>query len=180
MRQLNVFFDVDHTLVMWDGRLRPHAHEVFQAIREAGHTIYVWSGVGIRHYDMKKHGLDEYVERYFVKPLHDYRERLPLYKVDVMPDFVIDDYPQVVEAFEAGYHISDILKPDDRELLEVLRLIEETAHRPAAAAEAGEAGEAADASVAAGHSHDADEGIEVLTEGLSDLDETVEPEGVDR
>ena len=30
-RKLNVFFDVDHTLVMWDGRLRNHAAEVFQA-----------------------------------------------------------------------------------------------------------------------------------------------------
>lgn len=122
-RKLNVFFDVDHTLVMWDGRLRPHAEEVFQAITEAGHTIYVWSGVGIRHYDMKKHGLDSYVTGYFVKPLHDYRERLPLYKVNIMPDFVIDDYPQVIEAFR-GYHISDILKKDDAELLEVWRLIQ--------------------------------------------------------
>lgn len=125
-RKLNVFFDVDHTLVMWDGRLRNHAAEVFQRIVEAGHTIYVWSGVGIRHYDMKKHGLDSYVTGYFVKPLERYKERLPDYKVTVMPDFVIDDYPQVVAAFR-GYHISDIAKPDDRELLEVLRLVEEMA-----------------------------------------------------
>lgn len=159
MRALNVFFDVDHTLVMWNGQLRPHAHEVFKAITDAGHTIYVWSGVGIRHYDMKKHGLDIYVTRYFVKPLHDYRERLPAYKVDVMPDFVIDDYPQVVEAF-GGYHISDILKqPEDRELLEVLRLVEEMANSEPPEPD---------------HAHD---GIEVLVEGLSDLDDTVEPEG---
>jgi FMN phosphatase YigB (HAD superfamily) len=159
MRKLNVFFDVDHTLVMWNGQLRPHAHEVFQAITDAGHTIYVWSGVGIRHYDMKKHGLDGFVTKYYVKPLHDYRERLPLYKVDVMPDFVIDDYPQVVEAF-GGYHISDILQPDDRELLEVLRLIEVAAEATSTA-----------------HLHE--EGPEeVLTEGLSEFDEAVEPEGV--
>ena len=124
MRQLNVFFDVDHTLVMWNGQLRPHALEVFQRIKEQGHTIYVWSGVGIRRYDMIKHGLHEYVTGYYVKPLERYKERLPDYKVDVMPDFVIDDYPQVIAAFDAGYHISDILKKDDAELLEVLRLIE--------------------------------------------------------
>ena len=63
------------------------------------------------------------VRRYFVKPLHDYKNRLPLYKVHIMPYFVIDDYPQVIEAFR-GYHISDILKKDDAELLEVWRLIQ--------------------------------------------------------
>ncbi len=123
MRKLNVFFDVDHTLVMWDGKLRNHARHVFEQIREQGHTIYVWSGVGIRQWDMKKHSLDDLVEGYFVKPLWDYKKRLPDFKVTVMPDFVIDDYPGVVADF-GGYHISDIAAPDDRELLEVLRLIE--------------------------------------------------------
>ncbi len=129
VRSLNVFFDVDHTLIMWDGRLRNHAREVFAAIREQGHTIYVWSGVGIRRYDMRRHGLDEFVAAYFVKPLERYRERLPDYNVHVMPDFVIDDYPGPVEDF-GGYQISDFAPPDDRELLEVLRLIELAAHEP--------------------------------------------------
>ena len=129
MRSLNVFFDVDHTLIMWDGRLRNHAREVFEAIREQGHTIYVWSGVGIRRYDMRRHGLDEFVAGYFVKPLERYKERLPDYKVTVMPDFVIDDYPGPIADF-GGYHIYDVAKPDDRELLEVLRLIELAALEP--------------------------------------------------
>ena len=68
---------------------------------------------------------------YFVKPLERYKERLPDYKVTVMPDFVIDDYPGPPAEF-GGYHISDILKPDDRELLEVLRLIELAANEPEA------------------------------------------------
>ena len=122
-RTLNVFFDVDFTLIDGDGRLRNHAHEVMEALYADGHTIYVWSGVGIRQWDMKKHSLDDLVEGYFVKPLWDYKKRLPDFKVTVMPDFVIDDYPGVVADF-GGYHISDIAAPDDRELLEVLRLIE--------------------------------------------------------
>ncbi len=130
MRKLNVFFDVDYTLVMWDGSLRNHARHVFESIREAGHTIYVWSGVGIRRWDMKRHDLDHMVEGYFVKPLWDYKQRLPDFNVTVMPDFVIDDHKGVVDDF-GGYHISDIAAADDRELLEVLRLIELAAARHA-------------------------------------------------
>ena len=45
-RRLNVFFDVDYTLIMADGRLRNHTEEVFVRLKEAGHGLYVWSGVG--------------------------------------------------------------------------------------------------------------------------------------
>ncbi len=62
-KPLNVFFDVDNTLIMWNGRLRNHAHDVFAALKDAGHTIYIWSGVGIRRWDMKRHNLDEFVTR---------------------------------------------------------------------------------------------------------------------
>ena len=30
MRQLNVFFDVDNTIVLWNGKLRNHTREVFE------------------------------------------------------------------------------------------------------------------------------------------------------
>ena len=43
-KKLNVFFDVDNTLIMWNGKLRNHTREVFEALREEGHTIYIWSG----------------------------------------------------------------------------------------------------------------------------------------
>ena len=123
-RQLNVFFDVDYTLIMADGRLRNHTEDVFQRLKDAGHSIYIWSGVGIRRFDMRLHGLDGYVDDYFVKPLYRYRERLDEMDVTVFPDYVIDDHSQVVRAFDAGYHISDIARRDDRELLDVLEEIE--------------------------------------------------------
>ena len=123
-RSLNVFFDVDYTLIMADGRLRNHTEEVFHRLKEAGHSIYIWSGVGIRRFDMRLHGLDGYVDDYFVKPLYRYRERLGEMDVTVTPDYVVDDHSQVVDAFGAGYHIPDIARRDDRELLNVLEEIE--------------------------------------------------------
>ena len=75
-RSLNVFFDVDNTLIMWNGKLRNHTEHVFQQLKDAGHTIYVWSGVGIRRWDMKRHNLDQYVTDYFIKPLERHHEKL--------------------------------------------------------------------------------------------------------
>ena len=125
-RKLNVFFDVDNTLILWNGRLRNHTRDVFAELKNAGHTIYIWSGVGIRRWDMKRHELDEFVTDYFIKPLEHHHEKLEALGVPMVPDFVIDDHKTVVDAF-GGYHISDEPGPDDRELLEVLARINEMA-----------------------------------------------------
>lgn len=121
-RQLNVFFDVDNTLIMWNGKLRNHTRDVFTALKQAGHEIYIWSGVGIRQWDMKRHDLDEFVTDYYIKPLEKHHEKLEALGVPMVPDFVIDDHKSVVDAF-GGYHISDEAGPDDRELLDVLDMI---------------------------------------------------------
>jgi hypothetical protein len=125
-KPLNVFFDVDNTLIMWNGRLRNHAHDVFAALKDAGHTIYIWSGVGIRRWDMKRHNLDEFVTDYFVKPLEKHHEKLDALGVPMIPDFVIDDHKTVVDAF-GGYHIPDMASPDDDHLIRVLEMINEMA-----------------------------------------------------
>jgi hypothetical protein len=125
-RSLNVFFDVDNTLIMWNGKLRNHTREVFTSLRESGHTIYIWSGVGIRRWDMKRHELDEFVEDYFIKPLEQHHEKLEALGVPFVPDYVIDDHKTVVDAF-GGYHIPDIAGPDDDELLKVLAEINQLA-----------------------------------------------------
>ena len=128
-RSLNVFFDVDNTLIMWNGKLRNHTEHVFQQLKDAGHTIYVWSGVGIRRWDMKRHDLDKYVTDYFIKPLEKHHEKLDSLGVPMIPDYVIDDHKTVVDAF-GGYHIPDMAKPDDEELLKVLAEIMEMAAVP--------------------------------------------------
>ena len=125
-KPLNIFFDVDNTLIMWNGRLRNHTHDVFAALKDAGHTIYIWSGVGIRRWDMKRHNLDEFVTDYFVKPLEKHHEKLESLGVPMIPDFVIDDHKGVVDAF-GGYHIPDMAQPDDDHLIRVLEMINEMA-----------------------------------------------------
>ncbi len=117
-----MFFDVDYTLVMGDGSLRPHAREAFEQIVGMGHCIYVWSGVGIRRWDMRRHGLHDLVTDYFVKPLSDHRRRLAEFEVDVVPDFVVDDHVSVVAAF-GGYHIPDTTSDDDQSLARVVEAV---------------------------------------------------------
>lgn len=132
MRLLNVFFDVDNTLILWNGKLRNHTREVFERLTQRGHTIYIWSGVGIRRWDMKRHDLDRYVEDYFIKPLDRHHERLEALGVPMTPDFVIDDHREVVDAF-GGYVVSDMPPADDSELLDVELAIERFARRDGAA-----------------------------------------------
>lgn len=131
-RTLNVFFDVDFTLIDGDGRLRNHAHEVMEALYADGHTIYVWSGNGIRQWEMEKHGLHHLVTGYYVKPLHSYRESLRAFYIRIVPDYVIDDHVGVVEAF-GGYHIPPDMPEDDDHLLHVLDAVRALAAQPNAA-----------------------------------------------
>ena len=95
-RPLNIFFDVDDTLISWESRLRPHVHAVFQQLKEDGHVIYVWSGVGLRHDVVERNELAPYVSGVYRKPLYDFRARLREF-TPVDPDFVVDDYPEIVE-----------------------------------------------------------------------------------
>lgn len=131
-RPLNIFFDVDNTVVLWNGRLRNHTEDVFRALRADGHTIYIWSGVGIRRWDMQHHGLQDYVTDYFVKPLDRYRERAyGEFAVSVPIHYVIDDHRGVVDAF-GGFHVSDQPRADDREMLDLLEDIRRFAAAPPA------------------------------------------------
>ena len=38
---MNIFFDVDNTIITWDVKLRPGVEEIFTRLREDGHTIYL-------------------------------------------------------------------------------------------------------------------------------------------
>ena len=96
---MNIFFDVDYTILGLDNTLRPGTKEVMEKLIKDGHSIYVWSGQGKRWEVIKKHKLKPFVSGVYEKPLHNYFERLEELGVDVMPDFVLDDYPEVVAAF---------------------------------------------------------------------------------
>lgn len=117
---MNVFFDVDYTLIADDGSLRPHVHEVFGKIVEDGHNIYIWSGVGIRWEVVNRHDLGQYIQTCYLKPLSDYKETLTELGVDVLPEFVIDDHSGIVMAL-GGVVVKPYYtrNPDDEEILRV-------------------------------------------------------------
>ena len=125
---MNVFFDVDYTLISYEGILRPHVRQVFQALIDDGHRIYIWSGVGLRHRVLQAHNLTSFVSGVFVKPLEDHWASLPRLGVDVEPQFVVDDHRQVVDAF-GGMHIQPYSYPSkhDTEMLRAYALIKQAA-----------------------------------------------------
>jgi hypothetical protein len=96
---VNIFFDIDYTILGQDGSLRPGTREVFEQLVGLGHHIYVWSGVGVRWEEVRGAGLEPYVKGVYQKPLSDFNEGLVRFGVPVVPDFVIDDYPRIVEHF---------------------------------------------------------------------------------
>jgi phosphoglycolate phosphatase-like HAD superfamily hydrolase len=95
---MNIFFDCDYTIIDMSGGLRPGVRELFQRLKDDGHTLYVWSGMGIRWHEVRKHGLEPYITDCFHKPLYDYQRRMKGMGVTVAPDLVIDDYPDIVTA----------------------------------------------------------------------------------
>lgn len=130
---MNIFFDVDDTLITWDHRLRPFVHDVFQQLRDDGHHVYVWSGRGKRWEVVIKHGLSDLIVTCHEKPLDDHRAELLTLGVDVEPDFVIDDHYAVVHAF-GGYWICPPRGTQDRELWRVYDAVNRcTAERAAGA-----------------------------------------------
>ncbi|MGH2585605.1 MAG: hypothetical protein ACRDJE_11890 [Dehalococcoidia bacterium] len=125
---MNLFFDVDFTLITWNYRLRPHVREVFQRLKDDGHTIYLWSGMGERWEVVEQFALHEWVTDCFSKPLYDHVARLPELGVPVRPDFVIDDHEEPVAVF-GGALIQPPHSPleADREMLRIYEAIREFA-----------------------------------------------------
>ena len=117
---MNIFFDVDYTLMAMDGTLRPHTKDIFKQLLIDRHKIFIWSGVGDRTSDVNRHGLSEYVSGVFVKPIADFEIGLKRFKVLPRPDFVIDDHREIVEYF-GGVHIEPFyFKSSDDEHMNLL------------------------------------------------------------
>jgi hypothetical protein len=99
MSGVNIFFDVDETLIAYDGSLRPGTRSVFERLASDGHHVYVWSGRGIRTSDVDRTGLGDLVSGIYQKPLSDFEAGIARCGIPVVPDFVVDDYPGIVEFF---------------------------------------------------------------------------------
>ena len=117
---MNIFFDVDYTLITWDVKLRPGVREVFEMLRADGHIIYLWSGVGPRWEIVNRFELHDHVTDCFWKPLYDHHARMVELGVTVSPDDVIDDHQEIIDAF-VGTTIKEPAMPlhTDRELWRV-------------------------------------------------------------
>lgn len=122
---MNIFFDVDATLIADDGSLRPYVREVFEKLAEEGHHIYVWSGVGIRWEVVKRHNLEHIVRNCFVKPLWAHHERLGQLGVSPKPDFCVDDHLEIILAF-GGVTVMPYYYPNprDREMHRVYEAVQ--------------------------------------------------------
>src|SRR4051794_3103345 len=94
MASLNIFFDIDLTLVTSFQELRPYTREVFAALRSDGHTLYVWSAGGKQYAEhvVARHDLGDLIEACFGK-----KDELP-----VAVQFAVDDLKEFVEPF-GGY-----------------------------------------------------------------------------
>ena len=121
---MNVFFDCDYTLITRDGELRPGVFETFRRLKEEGHSLYVWSGMGIRWFEVRKHNLEQFVTDCFHKPLSDYVSRLKSLGVPFMPDIIIDDYLDIVRVF-GGIRVTQYVysDPSDREMEAIYQII---------------------------------------------------------
>ncbi len=93
---MNIFFDVQGTLLTEEELPRPHARQVFQELKEAGHEVYLWSsgGAGYAAVAAELLGVADLVDGCFSK------HREP----NVPVDFAVDDDPSLVEA-HGGYLI---------------------------------------------------------------------------
>jgi hypothetical protein len=124
---MKVFFDVDYTILGEDGSLRPGTLEVFQQLVDLGHDVYVWSGIGVRRGEVRDAGLEPFVRGVYRKPLSQFTEGLARFGVPVVPDFVIDDYPEIVRHF-GGLCIKPYVSRDydsaDEEIYAVLTHID--------------------------------------------------------
>lgn len=120
---MNIFFDMDNTLIGDRHQLRPLVHETLSQITRDGHTIYVWSGMGIRWAEVHMHELGEFVRDCFHKPLDEEGQRTLTH---IPPDLVVDDIPAFVDIFGGvvvkPYYMTN---PRDRELDRVYRIIKE-------------------------------------------------------
>ena len=138
---MNIFFDVDYTIMGADGSLRPDTEDTFQKLTSDGHLVYVWSGVGIRKAEVRRFGLEGYVSEVFQKPIEDFEQGLTTWGVTTRPDFVIDDHPEIVRNF-SGFICSPYYwrNANDTEMRQIYRVIIEVVATGASEHEAFHAG----------------------------------------
>jgi hypothetical protein len=125
---VNIFFDVDETILGYDGSLRPLVAEVFGRLVDQGHRIFVWSGVRtgdvVQKLVVDRYGLQSFVTDCYKKPLFDYCDQWLKTGINVSVDFCVDDYPDIVDAFGGMLVIPYRYARPDQELERVYAAIQ--------------------------------------------------------
>jgi hypothetical protein len=120
---LNVFFDVQGTLLTMEEAPRPHARQAFLRLKQQGHNLYLWSsgGAGYAVTAAEMLGVADLVDGCL-----DKRQ-----EPDVPVDFAVDDDASVVEA-HGGYRIKPFDgDPGDEELLRAAEAVDGASGRRA-------------------------------------------------
>lgn len=120
---MNVFFDVQGTLLTMEEVPRPRAREAFLMIKEEGHDLYLWSSgeAGYAAEEAELLGVADLVEDYLDKRGEP----------DVPVDFAVDDDASVVEA-HGGYRVKPFDgDPWDEELLRAAEAVDGASGRGA-------------------------------------------------
>ncbi len=126
---MKIFFDVDYTILGLDDSLRPRTKETLERLKNEGHELYLWSGMGERWEVVEKHELTPLVSGVYEKPTHHFHERLEELGVPFEPDFVIDDYPEVVAAFGGVWVPPYFFKRSfDEEMNRIYRIVNDFVH----------------------------------------------------
>jgi hypothetical protein len=121
---MKIFFDVDYTILGLDDSLRPGTKETLEKLISDNHEIYIWSGMGERWEVVEKHELTPLVSGVYEKPTHHFHERLEELGVPFEPEFVIDDYPEVVAAFGGVWVPPYFFKRSfDEEMARIYRIV---------------------------------------------------------
>lgn len=121
---MNIFFDLDYTIIAYDGSLRPRTRHTFERLAADGHDLYIWSGIGVRTAEVNALGLADLARGVFQKPVDRFEDSLTRYAIPVVPDVVVDDHKEVVIYF-GGICVRPYFWPDpnDKELEKVYQHI---------------------------------------------------------
>src|ERR671926_301093 len=105
---MDIFLDVQGTLLTEDSDRRPHVREFFLKLSDMGHHVYLWStaGDGYAAHAARVLGVDDVVRGCFGK------RSVP---EDITVDFVVDDQPSWVEGHGGLLMNSQDGEPGDQE-----------------------------------------------------------------
>lgn len=130
---MEIFVDVDYTILGLDGSLRPWTRDTFERLTADGHRIHIWSGNGIRTREIEEHRLEHLVIDCYQKPLANHEAALDALGVPFAPDFVIDDSIEIptifggvlVAAYTAGTPSDYVPRDRDEELKRAYDIVQE-------------------------------------------------------